>query len=172
MSARPDPDPQRGGAGAATDPAAAFHNSRRPEATVVARPPALQRRPATGARERLQRFAAEARTAVAERDWDGLITLAERMTWPALAGLTGLVVGIVFGVLGVIAVMAPAWMRQPIVSLAGTLARIPTPHLLTALVVLAGGLAAARWGGRWLLLAARAAVVIVAVAVAYRLVRG
>lgn len=174
MSARWDPRSEADDPPPA-DPAAAFHRSRRavpPQTPALAPTAALRPWPATGARQRLLRFATEARGAIAERDWDGLIALAERLTWPALAGLSGLVAGIVFGILGVIAVMAPAWMQQPIVSLADTLARIPAPHLLTALVVLAGGLAAARWSGRWLLLAARAAVVVAAVAVAYRLVRG
>jgi hypothetical protein len=91
-----------------------------------------------------------------------------------LAVLTLASAGVILGLAWSVPRVVPdGWHLEP--SLPVRIAAVLTTHLprwAAALLALAGGGAAARWGGRWLLLAARIGVAFLAVAVAWAAVRG
>jgi hypothetical protein len=94
------------------------------------------------------------------------------LSWLAVLALAsaGVILGLIWSVP---AVVPDGWHLEP--SLPARVAAVLTAHLprwAAALLALAGGGAAARWGGRWLLLAARIGIALLAVAVAWAAARG
>lgn len=103
--------------------------------------------------------------------------LERQFTLATMAAVVLCAMGVLLGLLWSTPTMAPVdfpgWtLRASLPGAVGTFLATHLPKWVAVLVALAGGGAVARWGGRWLLGAARVAVMVGAVAVAWAVVRG
>jgi hypothetical protein len=120
---------------------------------------------------RVAEFLGDLHDALEDRDW---LALVQRLTLAGALGAGGFLAGLALGVAVTLVGMAPGWVGQPVSRAAAVLSALPLPRPLTVVAVLAAGyvMVRVRWCGRWLLALSRLAVALLALAVAWQMVRG